>query len=290
MRVKESSARGWPRQVLDGLRLVGRLARESLRAFAAYECSLRAAALAYHALLAVFPLLLFLVFLASQVLASAAAREALAIYLERTLPALADTVMAVVDQTLRLRGSIGLVGSLGLLWSASAIFTVLSSSFSVIWGATPRPFWWRRLLSLLTVLALGGLFLLSVLLSALAAVRLPWSATPLGRWLAAGVNLGLTVVLLWLMYRVLPNRKVDGRAALVAALLAGLLWEVARVAFGWYLTTGLPQFGLVYGSLASVIILVLWVYYSALVIFLGAVVGATLQREVWPGEEERRRG
>jgi membrane protein len=91
------------------------------------------------------------------------------------------------------------------------------------------------------------------------------------------------VLLFWLVYRWLPNARVRTLATLAGALLAGLLWEGAQWAFRWYLTSGLTDYGAVYGTLASVIALILWAYLTGLILFVGAEFSAALQREFWPG-------
>jgi membrane protein len=58
-----------------------------------------------------------------------------------------------------------------------------------------------------------------------------------------------------------------------------MLWQMGKVLFGWFLVSGLPNYGLVYGSLASVVILMLWTYLSGLIILLGASFGSALENE-----------
>jgi membrane protein len=247
-----------------------------------HEIAFRSAALAYYGLLSLFPLLLFLVFLGSQFLESEEAQVALNESLTEFLPAAADTVKQVVDQTIRARGSIGLIGGIGLLWTASTLFNQLTTSLNIIWSATPRPFWRRRLVALFSVLTLAILFILSIALSALAAIPWPGQGTVIWQWLNFSVGLGITILLFWLLYHAIPNVTVHGKASLGGAILSALLWQAAKTIFGWYLASGFNTYGTVYGSLASVIALVLWVYISALILFLGAEFGASLQREVWP--------
>jgi membrane protein len=244
------------------------------------EIGIRAASIAYYGLLSIFPLLLFLVFLGSQFLESEEARTALNATLSEVIPAASETVRQVVDQTIDARGSIGLIGGIGLLWSASTLFNQLTTSLNVIWDASPRPFWRRRLVALTSVLTIAILFILSIVFSALAVIRLPGQGTILWQWLNFSVGLGVTVLLFWVMYHGIPNRPVKIWASFGGALLSGILWQGAKGVFAWYLASGLNNYGAVYGSLASVIALVLWVYISAIILFLGAEFGASLQREL----------
>lgn len=251
------------------------------------EIAIRSAAIAYYGLLSLFPLLLFLVFLGSQFLESEEAQIALNESLAEFIPAASETVQQVVDQTIDVRGSIGLIGGIGLLWSASTLFNQMTTSLNVIWGASPRPFWRRRLVALISVLTIAILFILSIASSALAVI--PWSDEGTGIWqlLNFSVGLGITILLFWLLYHGIPNISVSAKASLGGAFLSAILWQTAKTIFAWYLASGLTNYGAIYGSLASVIALILWVYISALILFLGAEFGASLQREIWPAIKKK---
>lgn len=259
-----------------------------VRAVGKHEIAFRSAALAYYGLLSLFPLLLFLVFLGSQFLESAEAQVALNEGITEFLPVASDTVQQVVDQTLQVRGSIGLIGGIGLLWTASTLFNQLTTSLNITWGATPRPFWRRRLVALVSVLTIAVLFILSIAFSALAAIPWPGQGTVIWQWLNFSVGLGITILLFWLLYHGIPNVTVSIKASLSGAILSALLWQAAKTIFAWYLASGFNNYGTVYGSLASVIALVLWVYISALILFLGAEFGASLQREIWPSIRKKK--
>jgi membrane protein len=71
----------------------------------------------------------------------------------------------------------------------------------------------------------------------------------------------------------IPNRSVPWRFAFSGAFLGGVLWQVAKAGFVWFITSGLINYGLVYGSLASVVTLMLWTYLSAAILFIGAAFG-----------------
>lgn len=268
-------------------RRVWHLIKEVHRRFEEHECAIRAAGLAYYGLLSAFPLLLFLVFIGTQVLASEVAREALQNALNQLTPQTADLLESVVEQSISARGSIGVIGALGLLWSASAVFGMISSTLNMIWEAELRSFWRRRLVALISVMAISGLFLFSLFLSFwgtwtgfLGARFTTW------RWVNQGLSLLVSMSLFWLIYRSLPSRRVDGRAALIAGFLAACLWQLVKAGFGWYLTSGLARYGLVYSSLASLIVLVIWLYLSALILLIGAVFAASLEHTFWPQDTE----
>jgi len=248
------------------------------------EAGLRAAALAYQGLLSLFPLLLFLVFLGSQVIRAGDVRPRLDEYLDRALPTAAGIrfVKDIVDETLRNSSSLGLVGGLGLLWTSSALFSHLESSLNVIWNAPRRAVWSRRLRGLAGVLILGTLFILAIAVSALPALPFLDQDNPRLDVLDLGIGVAAEILLLWFIYRWLPNTPVRFVSAFAGAILAALLWEAAQFGFRVYLTSGLANFGAVYGTLASVIGLILWAYLTGSILFLGAEFSAALQREFWP--------
>lgn len=242
--------------------------------------------MSYHVLLSFFPMLLFLLFIAGVVIQTGGTQEALLTYVERAIPELAEPASRLIERTIAASASFGLVGAVGLLWTSSALFAVLTSTFNVIWEARPRSLWRRRLIGLISVLALATLFVFSLLLRTLNAIQSVGPVPVSGRWINLGADLGVTITLSWILYTWLPNRKIDWRASLSGAVLAALLWQIAKTAFGIYVRFGIERLGAIYGSLGSVVVLVLWVYFSSSILFLGAEFAATLQMET----EQQREG
>lgn len=269
-----------PARVTAGLRLLAK----TIKAFSDDDCALRAAALGYHALLSFFPMVLFLLFIASVVISTGDTQTVLLDYIHRAIPQLAEPASSFIDRTISASASFGLLGAAGLLWSASAMFSVLTSTFSVIWEAKPRSLWRRRLMGLLTVLALAILFIFSLLMRTFSAFDLQDYLPISQQWINLGIDFTITLLLLWALYTWLPNRSIHFRAALSGAVIAAGLWQLAKAAFSLYLSFALERFGAIYGSLGSVIVLVLWVYFSSLIFFLGAEFAATLQKEYFPAK------
>lgn len=252
--------------------------------FEIHEGPLRAASLAYYGIFSIFPLVLFLIYIGSAFLTSDEALSLVLIYVENAAPTSAAFVERVIEQTLANRGSIGLIGIVGLLWAAATLFTSLTASLNVIWDGSRRAAVRRRLIGVLTVLIISLVFILSIFSSALPALKF------LGQFdtLLSSVNLslgyGIIVLFFWLIYRWLPNAKIHTMPSLVGAIFAGLVWKIAQTIFQWFLTSGLIDYGALYGSLASIIAFILWVYLNGYIVLLGAEFGSTLQAELW-GEE-----
>lgn len=257
--------------------------KETVDGMEEYEVAVRAAALAYYGLFSLFPLLLFLVFIASALLqvgdAGAQLEELLARFIP--VPEVLELVKGVIDQTVARRSSIGIISALALLWTASTLFANLEASLNVIWGAPRRVVYRRRLLGVGAVLVLGLLFLLAILLSTLQAVPLVTDFIPFLDELDFGISLLLSVLFFWLIYRWLPNAHVEPIPSLAGAALAGLVWQASQFLFRLYLTSGLSNLGAVYGTLASLIGLVLWVFLTGMILFIGGIFSAVLQRKYW---------
>lgn len=252
---------------------------ETFEVFGGGEVPIRAAALAFYTLVSIFPLVLFLFFLANNGIEVDGARETLSSNLNQVVPQVAAPIEDAAEAGLRARGPIGLLSALGLLWSASGMFNVLSLTMNRIWGAVPRSFWRRRAVALFSVLLIVGLFLVSIALSALATwLALPEVGRPGWVWLNRLLGMGFAVLVFALVYRSLPNRKVDLGAAFSGALVGALLWEAAKLVFGWFVASGLNRYGMIYGSLASVIVLVIWLYLTAFSLYFGAAFGAVIEK------------
>jgi membrane protein len=82
----------------------------------------------------------------------------------------------------------------------------------------------------------------------------------------------------FLIYKIIPNKKINFTVALQAALFTSLLWEGAKQFFGWYVL-GLGEFTVIYGSLSTLAIFVLWVYYSSTILLLGGEVTCLLMKD-----------
>jgi membrane protein len=100
----------------------------------------------------------------------------------------------------------------------------------------------------------------------------------LGVSLAYFVPFLVILVICFQIYHIVPNRRVSVRAALLGSVFTGILWETAKHLFTWYVTT-FGSYSLLYGSLSAAAVLLVWTYYSAAVLLLGAEVTVLLEKE-----------
>ncbi len=264
--------------------------------FRRHDVGVRAAALAYYSLLSLFPLLLLMISLFSRWLSTATAVDVVFQAAAQVIPVLPPEFNRTLRQVLAVRGPVNAVAGITLLWSASSLFNALTSALDRIWsGDRGRAFWEHRLLSLGLVLGVVVLFFLSSLLG-LALSLIPRLVTLLvpiraelfwwgWQFVPPLVSLTVDVVLYALLYRFIPSRTAPWPAVWAGALVAGLGWNAVKVGFGWYLTR-FARYGLVYGTLASLVAFLIWVYLSGFVLLLGAVLGAAWHAEAEAGETQ----
>ncbi len=250
------------------------------KGFMAHQGNANAAAIAYYTLFSVFPLTLLLISLGSFVLNSQQAQEAALTAVGTYLPFATELVQRNIERVLELRGTASVIGVVGFIWAASGVFGSLSRAINLAWDLErPRPAWAERALAAGLVLLVALLFSLSLFSTAAFEVverlarLLPSDAPISGLSLIDLASTGLpyifTVLLFSFLYTVLPSTRVAWTEVLPGALLASVVWEVAKNGFTIYLGS-FATYNLVYGSLGAVIALLLWSYISGLIILLGA--------------------
>ena len=242
------------------------------------------AAIAYYTLFSMAPLLILLVALAGMFFGPEAARGEIVAQLQgRIGPEAASVVQDVLKSLSKPREGVlvSLAGVLVLLFGATSVFGELQSALNRIWRV-PEPastsgLWnllHRRLLSFAMVLGIGLLLLLSLALGTSLSVVEAWS----DRWFGGGrpilqiayplasfaVNIGLFAML----YKFIPRARIAWRDVGVGALVTAMLYEGGRLLIGLYL--GRSSVGSGFGAAGSLVILLVWVYYSAQVFLLGA--------------------
>jgi membrane protein len=199
--------------------------------------------------------------------------------LANLVPAAAGKVVTVYTE--QFAQNAGKLTALGLaILTAAAVMTMLTvdHTFNRIWRVRrPRPLV-NRLLIYWGVLTIGPLLIgVSLYVTSWVLTRSMGLMGPSQAVSAVyrAVPLALTVIAFSFLYRTIPNRPVAVRDALAGGVLAGLLFEAAKAAFGSYIRQ-VPMYKLVYGAFASIPIFLLWIYISWMIILVGAVFTAAL--------------
>jgi len=172
------------------------------------------------------------------------------------------------------------VGIVALLFGAGGVVGQLQTSLNTIWGVTPKPgqgiwgFIRQRFVSFAMVLGIGFLLLVSLAVTAfvtgLTQMIGAWfgGAAILAHILDLVVSLVLVTVLFAMIYKFLPDVRIQWRDVWIGAALTAVLFTIGKYLIGLYLgTSGVSS---TYGAAGSLITVLLWVYYSSLIFFLGA--------------------
>ena len=248
--------------------------------FFEHGCLQLAAAIAYHALLSIFPLVMFLVWASTWFLDDARAQAEI---LELVSDQIALSPDGEADLSTQLQratsnaGTAGLIAIPLLLWSASALMTSVRHGIDVAWGLPVRRQFLRgKLVDIGFIAMLGAVAIGSIGLTFLSQF-LPDGAASLWRVGSLIAPVVVTFGGVLLVFRLLPAVKTYTRDVWPAALLAALLLEGLKAGFAFYLKS-IADNDAVYGSLGAVISLLLFVYFAAAILLLSAEFAAELPR------------
>ncbi|MBD2231284.1 YihY/virulence factor BrkB family protein [Phormidium tenue] len=264
---------------------VWRLLKQAFQEWNQDKASQLAAALAYYTLFSLAPLLILAIAIASLFFDNGAVRDQLMGQVESLMGgASADFVRTVLDNANRPGESSGWLASaisvVLLLVGATGVLSQLQLSLNTIWNLEARPGislitqLRKRLLSLGMVIVIGFLLLVSLIASS-AISGFSGYLNRLMPGLDALVQLsnfllafGLTTLLFAMMFKYLPDAIIAWRDVWFGAAATAILFSIGKYLIGLYL--GNSSFGSSYGAAGSVIILLVWVFYSAQILFYGA--------------------
>ena len=260
------------------------LAKESVTSWRADFAPSMGAGIAYYTTFSLAPLLVIVISIAGLFLgADAASGYVYAQLADLVGQAGADAVRGMVASAGRTeQGIIGpIAGVLLLLIGATTVFAELQSDLDRIWKAPAARqaigLWAlarSRVLSLGMVVSIGFLMLVSLVISAALAAVGKWWGNRLENfeWLLhaldLAVSIAVTAVLFALMYKILPRVKIGWRDVWVGAIATALLFTTGKFLVGLYIGTSKVASG--FGTAGSLVVLLVWVYYSAQIFLLGA--------------------
>lgn len=276
--------------------------REAARLFSARGARFLGAAVAFYALLSAAPLLLVLVHLAGAVFGRARAEDALFAGLATWIgePGVA-TVRAMTDRADHAFASSGLVGVALTLYGSTRLFRALRRALNQLWGVDLEAVEAKRSRTEKYAVRYGVAILLTALSAALlAALVLLKSATAMLTTLAPArpppgllwavdvfVSVGIAFALFFAVFRALPEVKVTSGEAARSAAVSTALFALGSELVTIYLQH--KDVGDLYAGASALVVVVLWVYYSAQVFFFGAAIGAVLAAPPAPTVESTGR-
>jgi membrane protein len=251
-----------------------------------------AGGVAFSVLLAAVPFLLLLVsglgyFLN---LSPAASLSRVSQFLDQLLPPdsgpAANVVTSLMNEAIRVRGRVGVLSAVTFVWFSTRLFgslrTVLAEVFDV---DHDRGIIEGKLFDAkVTVVATLAVVVYTIINAYLALATTRWQqivlqagirAASMSRLTVAGVRVIevlFVVAMFFALYKFLPARRIPGKTAGIAALFGGVLLEIAKIAFSVYLRKFNPG-SLFTGTLATIVIVIIWLYYGAIIFILGGEVG-----------------
>lgn len=242
------------------------------------------ASLAYFTVFSIGPILLIMISLAGMFIDKADVQNRLYSQLNGLLgPDSATQVMEIIKNIQSSdQGTIGtVIGVVLLIIGATGVFTEMQDSINYIWSvkAKPKKGWLKiiinRLLSFSLVVGMGFILLVSLIVSAVLDIisdQLLYYLKDYTVYLFYVVNLviilGVVSILFAVIFKVLPDAHINWKDAFIGAAFTSLLFLLGKFGIGLYL--GNSDVGETYGAAASIVILLLWVYYSALILYFGA--------------------
>jgi membrane protein len=234
-----------------------------------------AAALAFYTVLSFAPLIVLAIWAASLsgIDAQNALLDEIGAVVGAQARASAQAVIASGTTHPEIGSIAGMAGIAMLVIGSTTVFAQLQSSLNVIFGVVAKPsnavWMWlrRRILSLGVIFAIGFVLIVSLIVSAM----LGWLLPRGGASLAAAneiVSAIVFAVLFGLLFRYLPDARIPWRAAMLGGLATAILFALGKWAIGLYLSRG--DVGGAYGAAGSLVVLLVWTYYSAAIFFYGA--------------------
>jgi len=282
-RTKPDRGSSFRRPAMQALvrRAQGSLPADLVRRFVDTELMAQAAALALYAMLSLAPLLLILVWLTSALYPGA--QDSLMQQIGLLAGFEAERVARTVVDNARDRPD---TGSIAGWWSVALLFVGATAVFAQLQDVLNKIFrtdatrlagamaWLRkRVFSMGLVLAMGFLLLVSMTVSTLVQLafsRMEW-ALPIVMNVATWAVYAISFAL---MYHYLPDRSVGWKRALGGGAITALLFVLGRWLIGWYLREANP--GSAYGSMGALVLALVWMYYAALIVFIGALITAVI--------------
>jgi membrane protein len=246
-----------------------------------------AASIAYYALLSLFPFLLLLISLLGSITADENDRLAVLTFVFFYFPTQFEFVNTQLEAFRQSSIRVGIGGAIALIWASLGVFGALTSAINEAWGVEKqRSFWKHRMVSFLMLVASGGVVVVALLLvSAVEVAEASWFGAMLLQfeWLEAAQTFTfrylatvLLIVGIGLLFYFIPNAKTRFRDVWVGAVLTGILWRLAFSGFSWYIAQS--RLTMIHGSIATVVVFLLWIYVSSVILMYGVEFTAAYAR------------
>jgi membrane protein len=263
---------------------IPRLVTETVFEWHADRAPRLGAALAFYTLFSLAPLLMVIIAIAALGFGRDIASAELIQQIEAFIGSEgARVIQATIENTSRPSSGIvaTLIGLGTMLFGTTIVFSELQDALNTIWKVTPRPersmavgLIWDRFLAFSMVLGMSVLLLLSIIANAMLKAILPIFSSMLPsqiNWLQTmnfGFSLVIVTLLFVMVYKVLPDVEIAWEEVLIGAVVTAALFMAGKYLIELYLRYSTTA--LVYGAAGSLVVLLLWIYYSAQIVYFGA--------------------
>ncbi len=254
----------------------------ALTDFTRNNCPYMAAGIAYWTLFSLFPLALAGVAVLGFLYTSPEDKSEVVQGIIGLVPVSADYLTGLIDDVSRARGTLGVLAVAGLMWGGTAVFSAVRKGINHSWHiGQPHNFILERAIDFVMLLGVMLLAFILVIFTtnvvglATFAVPPPWlGGQVVGKALLEIVALVATCGILMLLYRYVPNTRVEWRDVWPGAVMGGVMFYGVRVGFTWF-ASNFGNFNLVYGSLGALMAVLVWAYLSSLALMWGAQLSYT---------------
>ncbi len=242
------------------------------------------AALAYYTVFSLAPMLIVIISLCDIFYGRAAIEGTIFLHIQQFIGKDAALQIEQVIKNATISRDItwaSVIGICALLFAATGVFAEIQDSINFIWRlkAKPKKGWLKlimnRLLSFSMVVSLGFILLVSLIVNSVLDMigqQLIKHLPGIAMYLAYGINLFITFITISLLFaiifKVLPDARIEWRDVIIGSITTAILFMLGKFAIGYYL--GKTHISSTYGAAGSVVIILLWVYYSASILYFGA--------------------
>ncbi len=263
------------------MRAVWTLTRETFASWSEDNAFRLSAALAYYAVFSLAPLLILVIAMAGTIFGNKIAQGEVMDQIEGLIGTGGASAIRTLIENAHTQGTAraSVLSVLSLLFGATGVFVSLQDGLNTVWQVKPKPrnlvvgFVRQRIHTFTMVLGIGFLLLISLIVSAMISAvgkyfgntLVPVNLLQTGNFL---VSLGIITVLFAMIYKLLPDVNIRWGDVWVGAFATALLFSLGKLGIGVYL--GRSSMTSVYGAAGSLVLILGWVYYSSLILFLGA--------------------
>jgi len=289
---KQTAVSLWNNRLRFQLRAGWDILWEARGSFIKDGCMNLSAALAFYTILSLIPFLFLIISAAGYLLGSSEEPHQMVLsFVDRFFPQASALIFKEVKAISQRAGVLGYVGILTMIWTASVIFSSLEFAMGVVFRVEQRRKYWKsKLMAFSMVPGASVILLLSLFVTAFTRVMENYGLQVWGWGFSRSAFFDFLVGYLLpylvlaaaftVIYKIIPNASISFRHALAGGASCAFLFELAKHFFTWFVVRS-PKYNVIYGSMEAIVILVVWVFYSSIILlFCAEVVSAYRRKDI----------